>query len=327
MAVIKAALLGFGTVGEGVYEAIATHQKKLQEILGAEVQIAGVLIQEQEKKRKIAKDVLVTTDFDEILNIPDLQVVFEAIVGEDPSFQYLSKAIEHKCDIITANKVMFARHGEKLLAKARVHDVKIGYEATVAGGVPIIRTIGQQLQVNNIERIEAILNGTSNFILTEMRKKHLSFEEALKIAQEHGYAEADPTNDVEGFDAFYKLMILSSLAFGNQPDWDDVGIEGIAHITSEDIEAAQQNNRRYKHIAQIKKEGEHVYASVRPILTDEGHPLYNVEGVDNAIVIEASLVGTVAVQGPGAGSNPTASAMIEDFAHIFQSKKNALVMK
>src|SRR4029079_486323 len=139
--------------------------------------------------------------------------------------------------------------------------------------------------------------------------------------------EADPANDVEGFDAFYKLMILSSLAFGSQPDWDDVRIEGISDILSEQIETAEQNNHRYKHIAQIKKEGNLIHASVRPILTDDRHPLYNVEGVENAIVIKATPVGTIIVQGPGAGSNPTASAMIEDFAHIFQSKKAAVIIK
>lgn len=256
MAVIKAAILGFGTVGEGVYEAVQTHQQQLQDILDAEVQIVGVLIQDLEKNRSISEDVLVTTNFEEILNIPDLQVVFEAIVGEDPSYIYLERAMEQGCDIVTANKVMFARHGERLLRKAYEQGVQIGYEATVAGGVPIIRTLAHQLQVNKVERIQAILNGTSNYILTEMRNKQLSFEEVLKTAQELGYAEADPTNDVEGFDAFYKLMILSSLVFGSQPSWDEVNVKGISAVSNEQIEVAYNNGHRYKHIAEVTKKTE-----------------------------------------------------------------------
>ncbi|CAM4139189.1 homoserine dehydrogenase [Lederbergia lenta] len=326
MEVIKAAILGFGTVGEGVYEAIQTHQQQLQNILGVEVQIAGVLIQDLEKERNIADEVLVTTNFEDILNIPDLQVVFEAIVGEDPSYSYLSQAIDKRCDIVTANKVMFATYGEKLIKKAQTQNVKIGYEATVAGGVPIIRTLAQQLQVNKVGRIQAILNGTSNFILTEMRNKELSFENALGIAQELGYAEADPTNDIGGFDAFYKLMILSSLTFGEQPDWDEVKIEGISALSNDQLEEANQNNFRYKHVAELIKEGDNISASVSPVLTDADHPLYNVEGVDNAVVIEANLAGTLTIQGPGAGKKPTASAMIEDFVHIIQSKKTSYAL-
>ncbi|MBS4223146.1 homoserine dehydrogenase [Lederbergia citrea] len=326
MTVIKVALLGFGTVGEGLYESINSHQQQLQALLGAEVHIAGVLIQDSEKQRRLAEDVLVTTNFNDILNIPDLQVVFEAIVGEDPSYEYLSKAIERGCDIITANKVMFAKHGEELLRKAREYNVSIGYEATVAGGVPVIRTIAQLLQVNRVEKIQAILNGTSNFILTEMRKNELPFETVLKSAQDLGYAEADPSNDVEGFDAFYKLMILSNLLFGKQPDWHEVKVEGISEISNHQIQSAHQKNERYKHIAEIKKDGDQIIASVGPALTNEDHPLYNIEGVDNAIVIKASLAGTIAIQGPGAGSYPTASAMIEDFAHIFQNKKAAYAL-
>ena len=251
-------------------------------------------------------------------------MVFEATIGEEPSYSYLQQAIEHGCQIITANKVMFAKFGAKLLKKASEYGVHIGYEATVAGGVPIIRTIGEQLQVNRIKRIQAILNGTSNFILTEMRKEKAAFKTVLRNAQELGYAENDPTNDIGGFDAFYKLMILCNLAFGKQPNWDDVEIQGISAISSEQIQAAEEKHARYKQVAEVVNEGGKIKASVRPILTDANHPLYNVEGVDNAIVIQSSLAGTVTVQGPGAGSEPTASAMIEDLAHIFQKKNAAL---
>lgn len=318
MPIIKAALLGLGTVGEGVYEVIQTSQEQLKKLLGAEVQVVGILIQDPEKERQVAKNVLVTTDFEEILAIPGLNVIFESIVGDDPTVSYLNRAIEQGCHIITANKAMFAKHGVALQQKALEHDVEIAFEATVAAGVPIIRTIKQQLQINKIERIQGILNGTSNFILTEMRKNQLPFSDVLKQAQELGYAEADPTNDVEGYDAFYKLMILSQLAFGIQPNWDEVELLGVASIPNEQIYTA---NGRYKHIAEIQKVGNEIKASVKPVLTDESHPLFNVEGVDNAIVLETNLAGTITIQGPGAGSKPTASAMIEDFIHIFQSKK------
>lgn len=327
MTVIKAALLGFGTVGQGVYEAVHTHEEKLQKILGVKVDIVAVLIKNPDKERSIAENVLVTTDFDKILRIPGLQFVFEAIVGEEPSYTYLQKAIERGCHIITANKVMFARFGASLLEKAKQHGVQVGYEATVAGGVPVLRTIGQQLQINEIEKIQAVLNGTSNFILTEMRTKQLPFEAVLKRAQELGYAEADPSNDIEGLDAFYKLMILSRLAFGIQPKWNQVEVEGISSLTSKQIAEANQNGKRYKHIAEVAKHNGVIIASVRPILTEEHHPLYNVEGVDNAIVIDSSLAGTVTVQGPGAGRKPTASAMIEDFAYILQKEKRELTLQ
>jgi len=318
MTVIKAALLGFGTVGKGVYDAVQTHRQELKTLLGAEVEIAGVLIKDVKKERNIEKHVLVTDCFDDILQIPGLDVVFEAIVGEEPGFSYLQRAMEQGCDVVTANKVMFAKHGAQLLDIAREYGVKVGYEATVAGGVPIIRTIAQQLQVNKIGRIQAILNGTSNYILTEMRKRDSEFQEVLQQAQELGYAEADPANDVEGNDAFCKLMILSQLAFGSQPEWKNVQVEGISRITLEQVQAAKEKGLRYKHVAEAIKEGDEIRASVRPVLTSANHPLYSIEGVDNAIVIESSLAGTVTVQGPGAGSGPTASAMLEDMAHIFQ---------
>ncbi|MCJ7840188.1 homoserine dehydrogenase [Lederbergia sp. NSJ-179] len=310
---IKAALLGLGTVGAGVYEVIQRYQDQLKELVGAEVSIVAILIQDKDKERVIADDILLTNNIREILAIPNLDVIFESIVGAEPAFTYLEDAINQGCHIITANKEMFAKHGNILLQKAKEQDVQIGFEATVAAGVPIIRTIQQQLQFNKIEKIQALLNGTSNFILTEMREKQLPFAEVLETAQSLGFAEADPTNDVEGIDAFYKLMILSQLVYGRQPQWESVEIKGIASIP--DIHHA---TGRYKHIAELKKEGEQIQAFVQPVLTDKTHPLYHVEGVNNAVVLHTSLAGTITIQGPGAGSKPTASGMIEDFVHIFQ---------
>lgn len=322
MTVIRAALLGFGTVGQGVYEAIETHQQRLQQRLGKKVEIAGVLIRDLRKQRSLPKHILVTDNMEDILAIDDLDIIFEAIVGNEPCYTYLNQAIEKGCHIITANKAMFAQFGTKLLEKAKQHHVQVGFEATTAGGVPIVRTIEQLLQVNQIEKVEAILNGTSNFILSEMRKNKLSFPDALQLAQERGYAEADPTNDIEGIDAFYKLMILSELIYGGQPEWETVEKQGIRTLTSEEVQLAEQKQKRYKQIASLTKKDGKVFASVKPILVDKAHPLYHVEDVDNAIKLETSLIGTFTLQGPGAGKLPTASAMVEDFIYVLEKDKS-----
>jgi homoserine dehydrogenase len=319
MAPIKAALLGFGTVGQGVYESVNTHKEQLKAVLGEEVVIKAVLVKDGSKKREVDEGVLVTTEYEEILKIPGLQVVFEAIVGEEPGYTYLSKAIEKGCHVITANKVMFASRGKTLLEKAYKAGVSVGFEATTAGGTPIIRSISQLLQVNRTISIEAILNGTSNYILTDMRAKGSAFHDVLKTAQELGYAEADPVNDVEGYDAFYKLMILSELAFGFTPDWADVERRGITDVTKEHIEVFNRWGYRIKHLARIRRDRDQLTASVKPVLVDEEHPLFGIEGVQNAVMIETSLAGKVVLQGAGAGKLPTASAMVEDLTYVLQS--------
>jgi homoserine dehydrogenase len=327
MAPVKAALLGFGTVGQGVYEALKTHKEQLKSVLGEEVIIEAILVKDGTKKRDVDEQILVTTDFEEVLNIPDLQIVFEAIVGEEPGFTYLSRAIEKGCHVITANKVMFARYGRTLLEKAEAAGVSVGFEATTAGGTPIIRSISQLLQVNNILSVEAILNGTSNYILTNMREKGVAFEDVLKTAQELGYAEADPVNDVEGYDAFYKLMILSELSFGHSPDWNDVERKGIKEVTSEQIDVFTRWGYKVKHLARIRSDRDDFIASVKPVLVDSDHPLYGVEDVQNAIMVETSLAGKVTIQGAGAGKLPTASAMVEDLTYVLQSHSAASVKK
>ncbi|MBN3552848.1 homoserine dehydrogenase [Fictibacillus nanhaiensis] len=318
MAPIKAALLGFGTVGQGVYEALKTHREQLQNVLGKEVVIEGILVKDRSKKRELDEHVLITTDFDEILNIDGLEVVFEAIVGEEPGFTYLSRALDKGCHVITANKVMFAKHGRSLLDKAEALGRYVGYEATTAGGTPIIRSISQLLQVNEIHAVEAILNGTSNYILTNMREKGLPFHDVLVSAQELGYAEADPASDIEGHDAFYKLMILSELSFGETPKWEDVERKGITEVTREQISVFKDWGYKVKHLARIRRDRDQFISSVKPVLVDADHPLYGVEDVQNAITVETSLAGKVTVQGAGAGRLPTASAMVEDLTYVLQ---------
>jgi homoserine dehydrogenase len=321
MSAINVALLGFGTVGQGVCEAIDTHQDRLKEVLGKEVKVKAILIKDPTKERNIESSINVTTDFQEILDIPDLHVIFEAIVGEEPSYTYLTQAIEKGIHIVTANKAMFAKYGPELLEKAKMKGVSVGFEATTAGGVPVIGSIRQLLKVNEIRQIQGILNGTSNFILSQMRKRGLAFDTALKISQEKGYAEADPTNDIEGHDAFYKLLILSQTAFGRQPDWKNIRRKGISHLTAEWLQAAESFRLRFKHVGSLRRDSvDHIQGEVEPILVHDTHPFYGVEDVENAISLKGSLVGRITLLGPGAGKLPTGSAMVEDFLSLIERK-------
>ncbi|MEH7083893.1 homoserine dehydrogenase [Neobacillus drentensis] len=320
MSVIKVAILGFGTVGEGVYKTIQSHAEELEGLLGKKVVVAAVLIRNKQKKRNIDNDVLITSDFNEILSLPQLDVIVEAIVDKEPPYTFLKQAIQKGCHVITANKEMFAHHGNELLMLAEKHHVSVGYEATVAGGIPVIQTLRQLLNVNRVSHVQGILNGTSNFILTEMREKKQSFASALSLAQAKGFAEADPTNDVEGYDAFYKTMILSRIAFGDEPNWEDVEREGITSISSELIEAAERLNLRFKHIASISKVGGQLKAAVKPALVGKSHPFYSIEGVENAVNVQSDIVGSITLQGPGAGMFPTASAVIEDLVFVCQDQ-------
>ncbi|WP_235888141.1 homoserine dehydrogenase [Neobacillus paridis] len=323
VSVIKVAILGFGTVGEGVYRTIQSHAQEFTAVLGKKVEVVAILVKNIQKERNIREDVLLTTNFQEILRLPQLDVVIEAIVDKEPTFTYLKQAIGKGCHIITANKEMFAHHGKELLDLAKENGVSVGYEATVAGGIPVIQTLRQLLNINRVSQIQGILNGTSNFILSEMREKKQSFAESLRQAQAKGYAEADPTNDIEGFDAFYKAMILSRIAFGEEPDWQTVERQGITAITSELIEAAEKLKLRFKHVASISKEDEQIIASVKPILVGDENPFYHVEGAENAVNVHSDIVGRITLQGPGAGMYPTASAMIEDLVYVCQSKLNS----
>jgi homoserine dehydrogenase len=326
LSVLKVAILGFGTVGEGTYKTIQSHQEELTAILGKKVEIAAVLIRNKQKARKISENILVTSDFEEIIQLPGLDVVIEAIVGKEPSFTYLKRAIQRSCHIITANKQMFAYHGTELMKLAEEYHVSVGFEATVAGGIPIIQTLRHLLTVNRVQSVQGILNGTSNFILSEMREKQQSFAEALKLAKQKGFAEADPANDIKGIDAFYKLMILSRIAFGKEPDWKSVELQGINEITSEQIEAAEKRGLRFKHIASISQEGDRIIGSVKPVLIEKSHPFYNIEGVENAVNVQSDIVGSITLHGPGAGMFPTASAVIEDLVYVSQYKKGKQIV-
>ncbi|MBM6618883.1 homoserine dehydrogenase [Bacillus suaedaesalsae] len=318
MKTIRVALLGLGTVGTGVYETIYSHQLKLREALGSPVEIVGVLVKDRHKQRDIHERILVTTDIEELLNLKEIDVVFEAIVGIEPANSYIRKFLKKGCHVISANKELLANKGNELTEFARNKKRLLTFEAAVAGGVPLIRTITQLLQINGIVKVEAILNGTSNYILTRMRKEHLSYQEVLLDAQNLGYAEADPSNDILGIDSFYKLMILSNLIYGEQPEWENVERIGIKNVSTLDLIVGEKLGLRLKLIATLTNEQNRIFAEVKPTFVDQNHQLFNVEGVDNGIVIKTDLVGSILLQGPGAGSKATASAMIEDLVYVKQ---------
>ena len=327
MAAVKIGLIGYGTVGSAVGRTIRSHQENLQAIFGKEVQVAGVLVREKQKYEQQVTDALLTDDAAELFSISDLDVIIEASVGIEPAFSYLTEAIHHGCHIITANKELIASRGAELKRLAKEKGVRLEYEAAVAGGVPVIGTLKQLLHINHVVKVEAILNGTSNFILTEMSDKGLPFEEALQLAQEAGFAEADPANDVDGWDAFYKLMVLSDLLFEDQPDWEKVTRKGIRSVSSQDIQAAAKQGWKIKHIATLENAGGEVTASVEPVILTAAHPLYSVDGVDNAVCVEGDLVGKLKLQGPGAGALPTASAIVEDLANLVHQRKEIEVKR
>lgn len=323
---IKVAILGFGTVGEGVYRILQEKREEIKKSTGFTVDVVSILVKDKAKRRSPIQSARFTDDIHEILNNPEIDVVFEAIVGEEPAYTYLSDAIEKGCHIITANKKMFAKHGPALLKHAEFRNVQVGFEATTAGGVPIIRTVSNLLPGDRIKRIQGILNGTSNFILTKMRDEGSSFKSSLLHAQQNGYAEADPSDDVNGTDAFRKLMILSSLAFGQQPDWEDVPVVGIDHLESIDIIEASKGDLRYRHVADIwKDEKGKLQATVGPVLIGGDHPLFSIDGVDNAIIVNTEYLGQLTLVGPGAGMYPTGSAMVADLLHIIRQHEAVMV--
>ncbi len=326
MSTINVAILGFGTVGEGVYRILNEKKRAIKERTGYDIQVVSILVRDLSKTRIPTPGVEITDNLQALFEQSKIDVVFEAIVGETPTFTYLTEAINKGCHVITANKAMFAKHGPELLKQAIEKGVQVGYEATTAGGIPIIRTIQNLLASDRIYRIQGVLNGTSNFILTKMRQDAAPFKAALHQAQELGYAEADPTDDISGMDAFRKLMILSQLAFGKQPKWATVKMDGIDKVIAEDVLSAGRKDLRFRHIAEISwDESGEIFGCVGPVLIGADHPLYGVDGVDNAVIVETEYLGALTLIGPGAGMYPTGSAMISDLLQILATRNRELV--
>lgn len=317
---IDVALLGLGTVGTGVYKMLQSNQDVIARRTGLLFEVKHILVRDPNKKRKVdGVQTLLTTQFDGILET-GVDVVMEAMGGVEPARTYIERAIRTRCHVVTANKELIAKHGAELEKLAQEHGVQLLYEASVGGGIPVLGTLQHFLKANRIMRVSGILNGTTNYILTQMGEHRRSFEEVLAEAQRLGYAEADPTADVEGFDAANKLAILSRLAFGAVVSVEEIARRGITDIAPEELELARRLGYKIKLLAKAEQFGEEgpVALQVGPTLVSHSHPLAGINGVYNAIHIEADTVQDVTLVGQGAGEQPTASAMVEDLCNLFR---------
>ena len=301
---LKIGLLGAGVVGSGVVKAINGHSS---------VEIKKVGVKDLNKKRDFIDQKLLTTNLNEIISDPEIQIIVEVLGGLNPSRELVIKAIKNKKHIVTANKDLIATYGAELFDLAKENNVQIQFEASVCGGIPIINTLKQTLSGNKFSKIIGILNGTSNYILTEMLNKQLSFEQCLKEAQNLGYAEPDPTNDIAGKDSAYKIAILASIAFGERIKIEEVYTEGIEKNTLADIVLAEELGYRLKLVGLAKRESDgKIDIRVHPAFVKKTNPLASVLGVNNGVLVEGDLVGELTLIGRGAGSLPTASSIVGD---------------
>ncbi len=311
---IRVGLLGLGVVGSGVARILTEKRARYASALGCPIDIARVLVRDVSKKRAFdVHPAILTTDVSSVLEDPDIALVIEVMGGEKPALQYIREALHAGKYVVTANKEVMAKHGPSLLALAQERGVDILYEASVGGGIPIIAPLKRDLLANEIVAISAIINGTTNYILTAMGHEGRDFADALASAQDLGYAEPDPTNDVEGIDASYKLAILASLAFHAELRPEQVYREGITGLTARDFRYARELGYAIKLLALARRdEGGCVRARVHPAMLPESEPLAKVDGVLNAVQVEGDLLGRTLFEGPGAGSLPTTSAVVAD---------------
>lgn len=319
---LRVGVAGLGTVGAGTVKLLQTHRDLLAERCGRSIEVVAVSARDRKRDRGVALDGL--RWFDDALALarePDIDVVVELIGGSDgPAKALVEAAIAAGKHVVTANKALIAHHGTALARAAEAAGVVISYEAAVAGGIPIVKALREGLAANRIERIYGILNGTCNYILTTMRETGREFDEVLAEAQRLGYAEADPSFDIDGIDAAHKLAILTSLAFGCEVDFAGVHVEGIRHVSPVDIAYAQELGYRIKLLA-IARPTEHgVEQRVHPAMVPIGTPIAHVEGVFNAVVTEGDFVGQSVVEGRGAGAGPTASAVVSDLIDIARDR-------
>lgn len=318
---VKIALLGFGNVGKGVWKILKENKEQLIINSGYHIEIGKILVKDMNKDRGVdIPKQMFTENFQDILKDESIDIVVEVIGGENPAKEYIVQSMEWGKHVVTANKLLLASYLEELLNIAKKHGVLLYYEASVGGGIPIIREINESLTGNKIEKITGILNGTTNYILSKMYLEGMSFEEALKESQDKGYAEADPSSDVEGDDAAFKLAIISSLAFGAKINPELICKEGITNITIEDINYAKKFGYTIKLLAVGKEENNEIEVKVNPTLIPNTHPMANINGVFNAIYIEGNAVGELMLCGKGAGELPTGSAIIGDIISILKNK-------
>lgn len=319
--VIGVGLLGLGTVGRGVYRILTDNRSGIEQKVGGPIEIIKILVRDTAKNRGVQLEAgVLTADVDEVINNPDIDVVVEVMGGIKPALSYALKALKNGKSLVTANKDMIAEHGKELFEAAEANNCDLLFEASVAGGIPIIRPLKECLAANRIQQVIGIINGTTNYMLTRMSKEGLDFKTALAEAQFLGYAEADPSSDVEGYDAARKLAILASIAFNTRVSLKQVYVEGITRITAEDISYAADLNYVVKLLGIAKESEAGVEVHVHPAMLPKTHPLAPVDDVYNAVFVTGDAVGDVMFFGRGAGELPTASAVVSDIMSAARSK-------
>lgn len=319
---INVAVLGYGTVGSGVVEVFRLNQSRIDKCAGTEVRLKYVL-DLRDFPGDPVQDIIVH-DFEEIVNDEEVDVVVEVMGGIEPAFTFVKRSLEAGKNVVTSNKALVAAHGSELLALARKRNVNYLFEASVGGGIPIIRPLVTSLTGDEIEEITGILNGTTNYMMTKMFYEGADYETVLKEAQENGYAERNPEADVEGYDACRKIAILSSIVSGQKVDFEDIYTEGITGITSEDMKYARKMGMVIKLLAMMKRDGEKISAIVAPFLLPAEHPLSSVNGVFNAIFVHGNALGDAMFYGSGAGKMPTASAVVADVVDAAKNRNKNL---
>ena len=327
---IKIALLGFGTVASGVPFLLKENREKIVQAAHSEIEVAKVLVKDDaEKERLLAagNDFNFVTNVEEILTDPEITIVVELMGRIEPAKTFITRALEAGKHVVTANKDLLAVHGAELLEIAQKQNVALYYEAAVAGGIPILRTLVNSLASDKITCILGVVNGTSNFMMTKMVEEGWSYEDALAEAQRLGFAESDPTNDVDGIDAAYKMVILSQFAFGMNLKFEDVSHQGIRHITPEDVAVAQDLGYVVKLVGSIEETTLGIAAEVAPTFLPKAHPLASVNGVMNAVFVESIGIGESMYYGPGAGQKPTATSVVADIVRISRRLSEGTVGK
>ncbi len=323
MKTIKIGILGFGNIGTGTYELLEMNRQEIETTLDAKVEIAKILVRDASKDRglDVPKGTF-TTNADDILNNPEIDIVIEVLGGIEPATSYMLTAMKNGKHVVTANKAALAANYNELIETAKANNIVFRFEASVCGGIPILSILSGSLKANKFEEVLGILNGTTNYILTMMAKEGMDYETALKQAQELGFAEADPTADVEGIDAANKLTILIALMFGEYVAPEDIPTTGITKVTLEKIEEARSNKCKIKLIAHAKRdENGKLFCEVRPMHISETHPLANINKEYNAVFVKGNAVDDVMLYGKGAGPFPTGSAVMGDVIEII---KNAI---
>jgi homoserine dehydrogenase len=310
---IKVGLLGFGTIGAGVVKLLKANASLIEEKTGARVSIKSIADLDITTDRGVSVEgIHLTKSADEVLTDPEISVVIELIGGYEPARSFVLKAISHGKHLVTANKALLAVHGEEIYAAARANGVEVLFEAAVGGGIPVLSAIKGNMAANRFSTVLGIVNGTCNYILTRMTQEGADFADVLKSAQELGYAEADPTFDIEGVDTAHKLCLLLSLCFGTRVDLKDIYSEGITSVSSEDVDFAKDFGYRIKLLAIGKRDGDRIEARVHPTMIPIDYPLADVHGVFNAIRLTGDFIGPVMFYGRGAGMDATASAVVGD---------------